>query len=105
MAKIIPVGCTAINTFTYPFSEVESEAVYITYRQRSGTIIEKTKEDITFHDDKQQVDVYLTQEDTLAFKQDEQVEIQIRVKLADGSAVKSNIVKTTSDRILKKGVI
>ena len=51
------------------------------------------------------LEVELSQEDTLAFKQTKDVEIQIRARFLDGHAIKSNIMVTDVSKVLKEGVI
>lgn len=104
MVKIIPVGCTAVHTFIYPYSEAETAVIYITYKQKFGIAAEKSKEDIRFMGE-DKIIAYLTQTDTLKFKENEPVEIQIRARLTDGRVIKSNIVKASTDKLLKKGEI
>ena len=100
---IIPKGCTVINTFTIPYTEDEIEVVYITYQQSCVTIIEKTLSDCTFVDGKMSVE--LSQEDTLLFDDNYAINIQIRIRLKNGMATKSNIIGAQTDKLLKKGVI
>lgn len=103
MAKVIPKGCTAINTFKYPYTEEETAVIYITYQQGGRTVLEFEKDDITFSAG--QVSVYLTQEDTLKLASKVNVSIQIRARLVSGDAVKSKETDATVDTLLKNGVI
>lgn len=66
--------------------------------------LEKDMSSVTFSDD-ERISVTLTQEETLAFDAVGTVKIQIRVLLKDGSALASDIVKTTAEVILKDGEI
>ena len=100
---MIAKGCTCKNTFSIPFAESEIKVIFITYQQKGKTVIEKSLPDCTFSDGK--VSVVLTQEDTLLLAENEYIEIQIRVRLHDGTLTKSKIVETYTDKVLKNEVI
>lgn len=100
---MISKGCTATNSFTVPFGKDEVDVLYITYQQRDKTVLEKTLEDCTF--DEGIATVKLTQEETLKFESLLAVRIQIRARLKNNAAIKSNIISTDVDKILKDGVI
>ena len=104
---IIPKGCTATNTFTVPFSADEVDVLFITYQQNNKTVIEKTIDNVTFSTEDEQniLSVFLSQEDTINLQSNARIKIQIRARLKNSSVVKSNIIYTTTDEILKKGVI
>jgi hypothetical protein len=96
-------GTTPINKFIVTDIDLsDAVAVYITYKQNGKTVIEKTMEDIEFEEGYLQV--RLTQEETLKFK-DHVVYIQIRARFFDGSAIASNMIRTSVNNILKDGVI
>ena len=95
-------GTTPKNIFQVDVDCTDAVEIYITYSQIRQKVIEKTIEDITVTED--EITVLLTQEDTLLFSPGE-VEIQIRVKFVDGTAMACDIIKTTAKRILKEGVI
>lgn len=103
----IPRGTTPINYFTVPLDLSDAAVVYLTYAQNGKTVVEKEKEDITFtaEDETYEMSVQLTQADTLAFCDKSPVDMQIRVRFADGNAIESTIMRTSVDRILKDGVI
>lgn len=96
-------GTTVENTFTTDIDLSEAEVIFITYKQKNRKIIEKSIDDITVTADS--LSLTLTQTDTLAFAADAPVEVQIRARFASGSAVASNVMTTTVDKILKEGVI
>lgn len=100
---MIAKGCTCKNTFSFPYAENDVKVIFITYQQKGRTVIEKSLSDCTFSDDK--VSVILTQEDTLKLAENEYIEIQIRVRLQDGTPTKSKIIETYTDRVLKNEVI
>lgn len=95
-------GTTPQHIFESDLDLSEAATVYITYEQAGKTILEKSKNDITFSEGR--MSVTLTQEETLKFDC-RFVEIQIRARFADGRAVASNIITTTANKILKEGVI
>ena len=97
-------GTTPTHVFTPDIDVSEATVMYITYQQNNETVLEKTIEDVTFNEDGT-FSVTLTQAETLAFEEMARVEIQIRVKFPDGSAVGSEIVRSNADRILKDGEI
>lgn len=100
---MISKGCTVGNTFTVPFTKEEVEVLYITYQQRGKTVIEKTLDDCSFGDGF--ISTGFTQEQTLLFESSIRVCIQIRARLKDGTATKSNIIETDVDKLLKDGII
>lgn len=53
----------------------------------------------------EQIQVTLTQAETLMFKANKPVYIQMRVKFADESAIASDVINTTTQQILKEGLI
>lgn len=103
MANDIGRGTTPTHKFEVDVDLTQAEVIYITYKQGSKVIIEKDISSITVTDD--MLEVELSQEDTLAFKQTKDVEIQIRARFLDGHAIKSNIMVTDVSKVLKEGVI
>lgn len=100
---MIPKGCTCKNTFPFPYAKEEVATIYITYQQDGETIIEKDIDNCEFAEGK--VSVKLTQEESLKFNDDTIVKVQIRCRLNNGAVIKSNIMKSHTDEILKSGVI
>ena len=70
---------------------------------RIEILLEKELEDITVEEDK--LTTRLTQEETMRFRDDDEVMIQIAAKFADDSVIRSNIMTTDVQRILKEEVI
>ena len=95
-------GTTPLNIFTVDANLTTAEVIYITYKQGCQVVIEKDIDEIEVTANK--LTVRLSQEDTLKFDYRE-VEIQIRARYSDGTAIASNIIKTTVEHILKDGVI
>lgn len=120
---MIYLGCTQENTFQLPFAESEIAAIYITYCQKGEIVIEKEKQDCVFKSilvpplptleevsscnmkEVNVVTVTLSQEDSLKFGERSEVQIQIRVRLTNGTATKSKIIHEFTDTVLKEGVV
>ena len=103
MGSAIRRGTTPTNTFTTDIDLTTVKVLYVTYKQDCNTVIEKQKKDVEITPES--IIVHLSQAETLRFKQDKPVEVQIRAKFYDGNAVASNIIKTSVQRILKDGEI
>ena len=95
-------GTTPTNIFNVDLDLTTAEVIYITYKQNNRVVFEKDINDITVTS--KALTVRLSQDDTLKLEERE-VEIQIRARFPDETAVASNIIKTTASRILKDGVI
>jgi hypothetical protein len=95
-------GTTPIHTFSTN-TDLSRCRVYVTYKQDSRTIVEKTNEDMNISRDG--ILVTLTQAETLRFKANRPVEIQARYVDEYGTACASNIVTTTVEEVLKGGII
>ena len=96
-------GTTPVHTFHVSLDLTDAEVIYITYKQGSKTLIEKEKGDLEIT--AETLAFKLTQEETLALKSSQSVEVQIRARFPDGTAVDSNIMQSPVGRILKDGVI
>lgn len=96
-------GTTPTHTFETDIDLTDAEVIYITYKQDGKIALEKTRDDLTITAESLQVK--LTQEETLAFSMSRPVEMQIRARFPDGSAIASQVMRTTADVILKEGVI
>ena len=95
-------GTTPTHTFNVNVDLTNADVIYITYKQGNDTVVEKVKSDCEITSTS--VSVTLTQEDTLKFNASD-VEIQIRARFPDDSAIASNIMRTSVTRVLKSGVI
>lgn len=95
-------GTTPTNIFNVDVNLTNADVIWITYAQQNKVVIEKNKDDITAT--AKTLTVELSQEDTLKLTERE-VDIQIRARFPDGTALASNIIKTTANKILKDGVI
>ena len=100
---MIPRGCTCENSFLFPFDEKEVATLCITYKEDEVIKLQKHLEDCIFKDGR--IYVLLSQEDTLKFNNNAFIKIQIRAKLTDGAATKSNVMETYTDEVVYDGVI
>lgn len=96
-------GTTPTHTFVLPFNVEAVQAVQVIYRQDGENILVLEKEDCTMSG--KVVSVRLTQEDTFAFKDDTNVEIQIRVLTEDGEAMASDPMIVGCGRCLTEDVL
>lgn len=110
MATGIPRGATPTHYFTADIDLSGAEVLYITYNQFGATVLEKDIGDVVIEPvvsgnvTTSRIEVTLTQEDTLLFKEGT-VEMQIRARMPDGTALKCGIMRTDADKLLKGGVI
>lgn len=96
-------GTTPTLTFTLPFTVENVNVLYLAFSQDNTIILTKSLGDMQIQDNI--ATITLTQEETLLFQQNVGVEMQVRCKFNDGTAVASNIVRTSANRILQEGVI
>ena len=94
-------GTTPTHEFATDTDISQAKEIFITYKQNSYTVIEKTKEDFDEITDKH-ILLRLSQKDTLGFKPQTKITIQIRAVFNDGSAMASNIIETSVDDVLKE---
>lgn len=122
-------GTTPYHSFIIPLIKEEIDTIYVTYLQNDEVVLEKSKEDMDIvnlvdlldedmeiedlteeEQSSSQVEIHLTQEDTLAFnfypaaKKNIAV-IQIRVKTLDGEAYGSDPIRERIMGVLKEGEI
>lgn len=96
-------GTTPTHTFTTNIDLSDAISIYITYSQDGSNLVEKSINDIDFGE--MQISVKLTQADTLKFDDTCDVDMQIRAKFADGTAIASNVISIPVGEILKEGEI
>ena len=94
-------GSTPTNVFNVNIDLTDAK-IYITYKQDSKIVVEKTGADIQVEPNR--LTTRLTQAETLKFAPGP-VRVQIRYVRADGSADASNIIETRAEEILKDGEI
>ncbi len=94
---------TPKQTFTLDLENVSDLAeILITYAQRGIIIIERRKADVTIEENK--VSFRLTQEETLSFRENIPVEIQVRAFTPDNNALTSDIFEVSVGRVLNEEV-
>lgn len=106
--KSVTRGTTPTHIFTTDADLSLAAVLYITYKQKGHTIIEKTIEDVSFDEGdsgENVMTVTLTQEDTLKLIDGLPVRIQVRAGFEDGSRIASNIIEADAGEILKEGEI
>ena len=96
-------GTTPANTFRFSIDPGAIEKIRIIYSQGNEKLFVKTNDDIRWEGN--MAIVKLTQADTLKFREDMQVEIQIRILTDAGEAPASKIFKTSVGRLLEDEVI
>lgn len=95
-------GTTPTLTFSIPFDTSKITDGYITFVQQKFVVIDKPISDCKL--DGNVITITLTQEETLKFQTESDVEIQITVKI-DDRRISSNIVTMDVDRVLHGGII
>lgn len=96
-------GTTPTHTFTLPFGVENVRAVQVIYRQNGENVLVLEIEDCTLS--KNTISVHLTQEDTFAFTESSNVEIQLRLLTADGEAMASNPLVVSCARCLTEDIL
>jgi len=95
-------GTTPTHTFHTDIDLSGATSVFVTYKQ--GTVnINKAKANLTITSST--VVAALSQAETLQLSAGADVQIQIRAKMSDGTAVASNIMSVPVEAILKDGEI
>ncbi len=91
-------------TFQLP-DAINIAVLYITFQQDGYTVLEKTLDDVDYYQNSGTIKLPLTQEDTLKFKGDKPVWVQLRLRDNLGNAVASDPLRCEVGTILKDGVI
>ena len=103
-------GTTPILTFHVKNEQLdlnEIVEVWITFKTKAGVKIKEityTKEDVTIDNEEHNIELFLTQEDTLELP-DTNILVQLRVRFDDDMAYASSILDINIGHILKEGVI
>lgn len=95
-------GTTPTLTFGVDIPTANISVLNVALSQNGNVVIEKVLGDCDVTDN--EIAVTLTEDETLKLK-DGYVQMQIRVYMADGKKLASNIMSTTVDKILKDGVL
>lgn len=86
---------------TINFDDIEE--CYVTIASKT-VVITINKDRLDFDNELKRISLTLTQEETLSFYEGN-AEVQVRIKMKDGTAFASSIDKTKINKILKDGVI
>ena len=96
-------GTTPTLEFVLPFDAGTLVDAYVTISQNNVVMVDKPL--TVCRCDGQKLSVTLTQEETLMLDCNCISEIQIRAKTRAGDVIASNIIRASTSRILKEGVI
>lgn len=96
-------GSTPTHIFRLPISTGTLTQIRITYEQFSKTVLEKTEKDVIL--DENEIRVKLTQEDTLLFRSNVSVQLQLKVLTVDGIVLASPVKDLPVERILNEEVL
>ena len=100
---MIRKGTTPTHIFNTNVDLTEAVALYVTYKQGGRVVIEKDKSECEITSTN--VTTKLTQADSLKLNETQTVEMQIRARFSDGTAIASNIMTAEAGRVLKGGEI
>lgn len=96
-------GTTPTLEFLIPFDTGQLAEAYVTLSQNGQVVLDKALAECNCNENK--LSVRLTQEETLKLKCSFVTEIQIRARTLEGEAIASQIIRESTERILKDGVI
>lgn len=96
-------GTTPTITFDLDVDAAAFDEIWVTFAQDGAERFTIEREGLEIQGST--ITVTLTQEQTLMLADDVKVEMQIRAKYADGTALASDIVNAKVGRILKDGEI
>ena len=96
-------GTTPTHVFTLPFSTELIKSARVTYAQKRAVVLIKEDEELIM--DGESISVRLTQADTLRFRPDDEVEIQLRILTTAGDALASDIERVSVRRCLDREVL
>lgn len=98
-------GTTPTLTFTLPFQTSLIRVGFVTFKQRGKIVLDKALDDSGVALVDKQIQVTLTQAETLAMTTADTCKAQVRAILADGQTLASEIVEFPVCEILKDGEI
>lgn len=98
-------GTTPTLKFILPKSltDIKIKEVYVTMAQARRVILDKDISCVKIQDNN--IFLSLTQEDTLKFKHDIKIEIQVAIKTDRNLVYRSKMLYIDAKRILKEGII
>ena len=96
---MIPRGTTPTHWFTIPFNASVVEKVKVIFAQEDKKVFEKLNDACIISGNT--VETTLTEEETLMLNQEYRTQIQLRVKLTDGTLHRSNIIVVDTGELLE----
>lgn len=96
-------GTTPTNKFKVPLKKEMVSTVQIVYFQNGNEVLRKTTKDCEIEDNV--ITTRLTQEETLKFKNNQQIQIQLRILTPASDALASKPIKVDCDILLDRMVI
>ena len=96
-------GTTPTHIFTVVLDTESIDKLTITYAQNDVVVLKKTKADCVIEENK--FIVQLTQEDTLKFRENATVQIQMKVRLESGEVLATDIKYQSLRKVLDKEVL
>lgn len=96
-------GTTPTHIFNLPFAASTITKLRVTYMQGGVKVLEKTEADCTF--DGNALKIKLTQEESLKFKERDNVELQLKAKDANGDILSHTVKSLPVDRVLNEEVL
>ena len=97
---MINIGCNEEHRFRFPYDLRNVRDLYITYKQGARFVLEKTLDEVAVSDGI--LVTYLTGDETILFDANTAVRLQIYGHFLDGTPFKSNVIRTTTDELLKE---
>lgn len=96
-------GTTPTHTFTLPFDVSEIKEIDVCYAQQGTIVLQKTFADCDAEGNK--ITIVLSQEETLEFRDNAGVQIQLRVLTKNNKALASRITTKYVKDVLYDGVL
>lgn len=105
---VIRQGTTPLCGCTVPCTETDVARLIISFRQNGTMIFDKTENDVIWAGDR--VTFRLSQTETLRFAQGDKTgrnagEVQVKLKLTDGTVIASQIVKFDVEEAINREVL
>lgn len=96
-------GTTPTHRFQIPFHTDEVRKLRVWYKQDDELLVTKTEEDAEMEGNV--IKVTLTQEETLKFKENKMVKLQLKVKTVTGATPATPVIKLDPQEVLDDEVL
>lgn len=96
-------GTTPTHTFALPFKVDSIEKLRIIYEQNDKTVLQKTEVDCRMEGNT--ISTKLSQEETLEFKENAVIKVQLRILTQTGDSLASIPFHISSEEILSEEVL